>query len=268
MLCGRVSRPAPAGWVPDPFLFPAFQRCHGAVYALSFIGCCCGGGILPAAGRTPGAALEDGVIRIDVRRKAFGKRRSCATSASRWRSARRSPSSVRRASAKSTLLRLVAGIDTAFDGEITRPETIAMVFQEPVLLPVEKRHRESDIGASQLGMQAALSALERTASPTEPPLFPGQCRSASSAAGAGAGLCRSAGASSSWTSPMCRSIPAMAEDMLALTEGADRRKTAPAVILVTIRKPRRGRACRRCLRLAGKPATIIEEFAGRAGRAS
>lgn len=36
---------------------------------------------------------------------------------------------------KSTLLRIVAGLDTDFDGEIRRPDRIAMAFQEPTLLP-------------------------------------------------------------------------------------------------------------------------------------
>ena len=36
---------------------------------------------------------------------------------------------------KSTLLRIVAGLDRAFEGEVRRPERIAMVFQEPTLLP-------------------------------------------------------------------------------------------------------------------------------------
>lgn len=36
---------------------------------------------------------------------------------------------------KTTLLRLIAGLDLRFDGEIQRPPQIAMVFQEPVLLP-------------------------------------------------------------------------------------------------------------------------------------
>ena len=36
---------------------------------------------------------------------------------------------------KSTLLRIVAGLDRAFEGEIRRPERIALVFQEPTLLP-------------------------------------------------------------------------------------------------------------------------------------
>ena len=36
---------------------------------------------------------------------------------------------------KSTLLRIVAGLDRAFEGEVRRPERIAVVFQEPTLLP-------------------------------------------------------------------------------------------------------------------------------------
>jgi ABC-type nitrate/sulfonate/bicarbonate transport system ATPase subunit len=36
---------------------------------------------------------------------------------------------------KTTLLRLIAGLDSQFEGTIQKPERIAMVFQEPVLLP-------------------------------------------------------------------------------------------------------------------------------------
>ncbi len=36
---------------------------------------------------------------------------------------------------KSTLLRLIAGLDTKFDGQIRREGRLAMVFQEPVLMP-------------------------------------------------------------------------------------------------------------------------------------
>ncbi|MEO0783916.1 MAG: ATP-binding cassette domain-containing protein, partial [Pseudomonadota bacterium] len=31
---------------------------------------------------------------------------------------------------KSTLLRIIAGLDQAFEGQITRPDSLAMVFQE------------------------------------------------------------------------------------------------------------------------------------------
>ena len=36
---------------------------------------------------------------------------------------------------KTTLLRIVAGLDTDFEGTVERPERLAMVFQEPTLLP-------------------------------------------------------------------------------------------------------------------------------------
>jgi len=36
---------------------------------------------------------------------------------------------------KSTLLRIVAGLDRAFEGDVRRSERIAVVFQEPTLLP-------------------------------------------------------------------------------------------------------------------------------------
>ena len=35
---------------------------------------------------------------------------------------------------KSTLLRIVAGLDKDFTGTVTRPDRLAMVFQEPTLL--------------------------------------------------------------------------------------------------------------------------------------
>jgi NitT/TauT family transport system ATP-binding protein len=36
---------------------------------------------------------------------------------------------------KSTLLRIVAGLDADYDGTVRRPDKVAMVFQEPTLLP-------------------------------------------------------------------------------------------------------------------------------------
>ena len=36
---------------------------------------------------------------------------------------------------KSTLLRILAGLDRGFEGEVRRPERVAIVFQEPTLLP-------------------------------------------------------------------------------------------------------------------------------------
>jgi sulfonate transport system ATP-binding protein len=79
---------------------------------------------------TPPAALS-----VTIRRKAFGDNlvlRDLAFSVAQGETLGvLGPSGV----GKSTLLRIVAGLDPDFEGEVNRPERIAMVFQEPTLLP-------------------------------------------------------------------------------------------------------------------------------------
>nr|WP_275092519.1 ABC transporter ATP-binding protein [Sinorhizobium meliloti] len=168
---------------------------------------------------------------------------------------------------KSTLLRLVAGIDTAFEGEITRPENIAMVFQEPVLLPWRSVIENLTLVHPQLGSQAALSALERTGIADRAGLFPGQLSLGQQRRLALARAFAGRPELLVLDEPYVSLDPAMAEDMLALTEALIA-ETAPAVILVTHSEAEARRLARSCLRLAGKPATIIEEFAAAPGRAS
>ncbi len=36
---------------------------------------------------------------------------------------------------KTTLMRIIAGLETRFDGDVRRPDQLAMVFQEPTLMP-------------------------------------------------------------------------------------------------------------------------------------
>lgn len=75
------------------------------------------------------------MIRVDVRRKAFGPaevlRDVVFSVAPAERLAILGPSGV----GKSTLLRLIAGLDTQFEGRIDRPGTLSFMFQEPTLLP-------------------------------------------------------------------------------------------------------------------------------------
>lgn len=75
---------------------------------------------------------------------------------------------------KSTVLRIVAGIDPAFDGEVQRPDRIAIVFQEPTLLPWRSVLRNLTLVHPGIGQEAAMAALGRVGLAGKEALFPGQ----------------------------------------------------------------------------------------------
>jgi NitT/TauT family transport system ATP-binding protein len=62
---------------------------------------------------------------------------------------------------KSTLLRIMAGLDRDFEGEIARPARIAYVFQEPTLLPWRSvaANLALTTGAGDGEVEAALAAV-------------------------------------------------------------------------------------------------------------
>jgi len=202
------------------------------------------------------------VIKVDVRRKAFGEEEVLRAIRFEMETGETvailGPSGI----GKSTLLRLIVGIDTGFEGKITRPEKIAMVFQEPVLLPWRSVVENLTLVHPQLGTQAALSALERTGIADKAGLFPGQLSLGQQRRLALARAFAGRPELLVMDEPYVSLDPAMAEDMLSLTEALIA-ETAPAVILVTHSEAEARRLARRCLRLAGKPATIIEEFAAK-----
>jgi NitT/TauT family transport system ATP-binding protein len=74
-------------------------------------------------------------LEVEIRRKAFGAhvvlRDLAFTVGAGETLAVLGPSGI----GKSTLLRIVAGLDCEFDGRVARPDRVAMVFQEPTLLP-------------------------------------------------------------------------------------------------------------------------------------
>lgn len=75
---------------------------------------------------------------------------------------------------KSTLLRIVAGVDTEFDGTVTKPEATAFVFQEPTLLPWRSVVQNLLLLHPQLKLETALSMLARVGLEGKDGLFPGQ----------------------------------------------------------------------------------------------
>jgi sulfonate transport system ATP-binding protein len=74
---------------------------------------------------------------------------------------------------KSTLLRLVAGLDRDFEGEVRRPGRIAMVFQEPTLLPW-RNARANLMLVTGVGGAEAEAALEAVGLGGRGALFPRQ----------------------------------------------------------------------------------------------
>ena len=75
---------------------------------------------------------------------------------------------------KSTLLRIISGIDLDFEGEISRPEVVAIVFQEPTLLPWRTAAQNLMLIHPGLSEKAALSALESVGLGDKAAYFPGQ----------------------------------------------------------------------------------------------
>lgn len=75
---------------------------------------------------------------------------------------------------KSTLLKMIAGIDTDFSGSITRPDAQAIVFQEPTLLPWRSTADNLRLIHPSLTAEKITNALNRVGLSGKETLFPGQ----------------------------------------------------------------------------------------------
>jgi NitT/TauT family transport system ATP-binding protein len=75
---------------------------------------------------------------------------------------------------KSTLLRLISGLDADFEGTVTKPDAMAFVFQEPTLLPWRSSIDNLRLVHPDLPADEAERALEQVGLGTKGDLFPGQ----------------------------------------------------------------------------------------------
>lgn len=113
------------------------------------------------------------MISIDIRRMAYGEveilRDVRLNVAEGETLAILGPSGI----GKTTLLRIIAGLITDFSGEITGPRRIAMVFQEPTLLPWRSAIQNLTLTAH-IAEAEALSSLEEVGLGDKAAHFPGQ----------------------------------------------------------------------------------------------
>ncbi|WP_083191515.1 ABC transporter ATP-binding protein [Salipiger sp. CCB-MM3] len=198
---------------------------------------------------------EPAAVRVDIRSKRFGSAevlRNLGFTVARGETvALVGPSGI----GKSTVLRIVAGLDPYFEGEITRPAEMAMVFQEPVLLPWRSALQNLTLVHPELAEKDARAALDRVGLEGRYDAFP---RSLSLGQQRRLALARAFAGQPAlliMDEPFVSLDPDLAEAMLQLTETliAEQR---PATILVTHARTEADRLADRVLELKGQPATL------------
>lgn len=158
---------------------------------------------------------------------------------------------------KTTLLRIIAGLDEAFEGNVVRPDRIAMVFQEPTLLPWRSAldnivlATSVDTGTAEAVLgEVGLSGLSERF-PTQ--LSLGQQRRLA--------LARALAAEPDlllMDEPFVSLDAELIVEMLELTERLLASRQA-ATLLVTHSRQEAERLADRVIRLGGDPAAVVED---------
>ena len=195
------------------------------------------------------------MTRVDVRRKAFGAtevlRDVYLELAAGERVAVLGPSGV----GKSTLLRIVAGIDRDFEGEVARPEETAIVFQEPTLLRWRSVLQNLTLTNPHVSEHEARAMLAKVGLAGKAEDFPGQLSLGQQRRVALARAFVGVPQLLVLDEPFVSLDAETAEEMMALTEALIM-DAHPSVLLVTHEEKEARRLGDRIVRLKGNPATI------------
>ncbi|MEM5584358.1 ATP-binding cassette domain-containing protein [Roseibium sp. AS2] len=198
------------------------------------------------------------MISVDIRTKNFGPTRVLKDVAFELQRGQCLAILGKSGIGKSTLLRLVAGIDPDFEGTVSRPEAMAIVFQEPTLLLWRRAIDNILIIHPRLEETAARDMLAKVGLADKADMYPrqlslGQQRRLSLArafAGRPELLILD--------EPFASLDKATAADMIALTRTLIS-EVAPATLFVTHEKDEARQLADRTLELAGSPATVVPD---------
>lgn len=157
---------------------------------------------------------------------------------------------------KTTLLRVIAGIDDAFVGRIVRPDRLAMVFQEPTLLPWRSALQNITLVHPDLGEDAARAALDRVGIGAKADMFPGQMSLGQQRRLALARAFAAQPKALILDEPFVSLDPELAQEMLELARSLIH-EVRPATIFVTHSREEAASLSDRVLKLGGQPATLI-----------
>ena len=211
----------------------------------------------PAALGAARAPLAGGMIRVDIKGKSFGETEVLGpisfTIDHGETVAVLGPSGV----GKSTLLRIVAGIDTAFEGAVERPDNMAIVFQEPTLLPWRSALANLTLIHPALSKAEASEMLGKVGIAGKEAFYPGQLSLGQQRRLA---LARAFAGKPEFLimdEPFVSLDAETGEVMLELTERliAD---TKPATLFVTHARAEAERLATRILKLQGSPAGLTD----------
>ncbi|NOC45665.1 MULTISPECIES: ABC transporter ATP-binding protein [unclassified Ruegeria] len=157
---------------------------------------------------------------------------------------------------KTTLLRLVAGIDPDFEGQIVRPDRLAIVFQEPTLLPWRSAFDNLALIHGDLSKADIDAALSDVGLDGKGDLFPGQLSLGQQRR---LSLARAFAGQPEFLimdEPFVSLDTETAETMLTLTEDLITRHR-PATLFVTHSKPEARRLSDRILTLVPGPSGAV-----------